>query len=286
MNRTVLAVLVVVAALGGGLYLYQAQQPAPPPPQTVEVPSPEPPAPRYPVPTPPQTANAPTPPEAPEPSPDTPESAPEPSPSEPPLPALGESDGLAQRALQESFAVADALSLFNLDGVIRRLVVTVDNLPRARLPHKRLVVETAPGPFLVTGDGEDEYFIHPDNHRRYTPYVRLLESLDTDTFARLYVRYYPLLQAAYTELGYPDAYFNDRLVAVIDHLLATPEVERPVRLVRPHVLYKYADPQLEALSAGQKTLIRIGPDNAGRVRAKLQELRSRLVGLAEVPVGD
>jgi len=282
MNRTVLAALVVVAVLGGGLYLYQTQQPAPPSPQTVEVP-PEPPAPRYPVPTPPQAADAPTAPEPPEPSPDTPEPVPEPAPPEPPLPALGESDGLAQQALQQSFAAADALSLFNLDGVIRRLVVTVDNLPRPQLPHKRLVVETAPGPFRVTGDGEDEYFIHPDNHRRYTPYVRLLESLDTDTFARLYVRYYPLPQAAYTELGYPDAYFNDRLVAVIDHLLATPDVERPVRLVRPHVLYKYADPQLEALSAGQKALIRMGPDNAERVRAKLQELRTRLVGLAELP---
>ena len=285
MNRTVMAVLVVVAVLGGGLYLYLAQQPASPPSRTVEVP-PEPPAPRYPVPTPPQTSKAPPPVQPPEPSPDTAGSAPEPAPPEPALPALGASDGLAQQALQESFTAADALSLFNLDGVIRRLVVTVDNLPRPQLPDKRLVVETARGPFLVTGDGEDEYFIHPDNHRRYTPYVRLLESLDTDTFARLYVRYYPLLQAAYTELGYPDAYVNDRLVAVIDHLLATPEVQRPVRLVRPHVLYKYADPQLEALSAGQKALIRMGPDNAGRVRAKLRELRTRLVELAEVPVRD
>ena len=33
---------------------------------------------------------------------------------------------------------------------------------------------------------------------------------------------------------------------------ATPEVSRPVRLVQPRVLYRYADPAIESLSAGQK----------------------------------
>ena len=43
----------------------------------------------------------------------------------------------------------------------------------------------------------------------------------------MYKQYYPLFQQAYVDLGYPEGYFNDRLVEVIDHLLATPGRDRP-----------------------------------------------------------
>ena len=81
-------------------------------------------------------------------------------------------------------------------------------------------------------------------------------------------------------LGYPDGYFNDRLVEVIDHLLATPEIEDPVRVVRPHVLYEYEDPALESLSAGQKLLLRTGPDHAVVVKQFLEEMRERITRAA------
>jgi len=88
---------------------------------------------------------------------------------------------------------------------------------------------------------------------------------------------YPLLQQDYEQLGYPGRYFNDRVVQVIDHLLNTPEVQAPVLLIQPKVLYEFADPKLEELSAGQKILVRIGHENAVKVKAKLREIRSALV---------
>jgi len=63
---------------------------------------------------------------------------------------------------------------------------------------------------------------------------------------------------------------------VIDHLLQTPDVTQPVKLVQPSVTYKYADPKLESLSSGQKLLIRMGPQNESAVKAKLRELRDAL----------
>ena len=75
-------------------------------------------------------------------------------------------------------------------------------------------------------------------------------------------------------MGYPNGYFNDRLVEVIDNLLATPDPKGPIALVRPNVMYTYADPGLEGRSAGQKLLIRMGPENAKAVKAKLTELRA------------
>jgi len=91
-----------------------------------------------------------------------------------------------------------------------------------------------------------------------------------------YRRFYPLFQEAFAQLGYPDGYFNDRVVAVIDHLLETPEPVEPIRLVQPHVLYQFADPDLEALSSGQKLLIRMGPDHISRIKAVLSDVRARI----------
>jgi hypothetical protein len=83
-----------------------------------------------------------------------------------------------------------------------------------------------------------------------------------------------LFQQSYQNLGYPNGYFNDRLVEVIDVMLATPEPKGPIKLVRPNVMYTFADPALEARPAGQKLLIRMGPENAQAIKAKLTELRS------------
>jgi hypothetical protein len=129
-----------------------------------------------------------------------------------------------------------------------------------------------------TGEG---LAIAPDNATRYAPYVQMLERVDAKQLAGIYLRFYPWFQQAYEELGYPKAYFNDRLVAVIDHLLAAPEPGGPILLTQPKVLYQYLDPQLEALSAGQKTLVRMGPDNARRVKAKLRELRREITAQAK-----
>ena len=90
------------------------------------------------------------------------------------------------------------------------------------------------------------------------------------------MHYYPLFQQSYRELGYPDGYFNDRLVVVIDHLLATPDLPQPPALTQSKVMYEYADPALESRSAGQKLLLRSGPDNEAAIKAKLREIRAAL----------
>ena len=105
--------------------------------------------------------------------------------------------------------------------------------------------------------------------------VAVISHMDMKQLGAIYIHYYPLFQESYQNLGYPNGYFNDRLVEVIDHLLATPDVPGPVKLVVPHVLYEYADPDLQSRSSGQK-LIRMGADNAKKVKAKLSEIRARV----------
>ncbi|MET0533417.1 MAG: DUF3014 domain-containing protein, partial [Steroidobacter sp.] len=131
------------------------------------------------------------------------------------------------------------------------------------------------GEMTTAGTGE-EVTLDAANYARYEPLIKLVQNTDAAQLAAMYKQYYPLFQQAYVDLGYPEGYFNDRLVEVIDHLLATPDVKGPVLLRRPSVNYEFVDPELENRSAGQKMLIRIGSQNATVVKAKLRELRKAI----------
>lgn len=193
-----------------------------------------------------------------------------------PLPPLDESDQYFKLEVTELFGEPLDEMLAD-EHVIERIVATVDNLSREQIAERIKPVEGVGGQFVVeeTDDGE-EYLLDPENYRRYDNVVALVENADVEQAEELYRRFYPLFQKAYADLGYPEGYFNDRLVEVIDHLLATPDVEEPVRLVRPHVLYEYADPELEDLSPGQKLLLRMGSEHRATVKEKLREFRDRI----------
>jgi len=195
------------------------------------------------------------------------------------LPSLDESDAAVDDALAGLVGRSSIEQFLATSGLVRRVVATVDNLPRQKAPVRAWPVKPLPGTFGTTGS-PDAVRIDPANARRYEPFVRFAESVDAGKAVALYVRFYPLFQQAYKDLGYPNGYFNDRLVEVIDHLLATPELPGPIQLRKPWVMWEYADPALEARSAGQKTLIRMGPDNARRLKAKLREVRRQVTRAA------
>lgn len=188
--------------------------------------------------------------------------------------------------LIDLFGRKAVLSTFQLDDFPRRVVATVDNLARPNASSRLWPVNPAGGRMkLEHRPGGD--VISADNGERYTPFVLLVESADTARAVAAYRRLYPSFQQAYEELGYPGRYFNDRLVEVIDHLLATPEIEGPLKVhlpeikgplqpERPWVLYEFDDPALESLSSGQKMLLRMGPVNERRLKHKLAELRRQI----------
>jgi hypothetical protein len=192
-----------------------------------------------------------------------------------PLPPLGASDPALHEAVRPLLGAQAFDKLLNVDDLVRRIVATVDNLPRDQVAA-RLNPAKPVGGLPATLGRDAALALSPDNAKRYAAHVRALELVDAQKAAAIYFHFYPLFQQAYVELGYPNGHFNDRLVEVIDHLLAAPEVKGPVKLTQPKVLYEFADPALEALSAGQKVLVRIGPENAARVKAKLRELRSQV----------
>ena len=192
------------------------------------------------------------------------------------LPPLEESDSYFALALIDIFG-PELETLLADEALIDKTVATVDNLTRSRVAEKIRPIGRLSGSFVVSAAGENgPFYLSPENYDRYKPLVNMVTGADLEELVATYRRFYPLMQEAFAQLGYPDGYFNDRVVAVIDHLLATPEPEQPIRLVQPHVLYEFADPDLEALSSGQKLLIRMGPDHISSIKAVLSDIRARI----------
>jgi len=194
------------------------------------------------------------------------------------LPAINNSDALVDQALTGLLGGRHFSNLVDVNSFIQRLVLTINNLPERKLPLAHIPFEFPEGNFAAAGD-EENLRIAQQNYQRYAPYLDLLENTNPDTVIRVYVYLYPLLQTAYQQLGYPNAYFNDRLVYVLDHLLETPNPDDPLALERPSVTYTYADPTLENLSAGQKVLLRMGKEQRTRAMSVLRNYHFRLTRL-------
>jgi hypothetical protein len=199
-----------------------------------------------------------------------------------PLPSLAESDAGMLESLTQFFGQDSVAAFLVRENIVRNVVVTVDNLPRQKVAVERRPVKATSGQAVTSGDADagEVVTLNAQNYARYAPIIKVVKATDVKQLAALYFHWYPLFQQAYEDQGYPDKYFNDRLVETIDDLLKTPEIAGSIRLVRPKVFYEFADPALEARSAGQKLLIRMGPENGAQIKAKLRELRAEIAGHA------
>jgi hypothetical protein len=279
MSKILAVVAAVVVVLGGiAWYVYETrQEPAAEAAPAVEI-APEPAAPAVDAVAEPEVAER-----APsaEPSPQLPEKE--------PLPVLEESDAYVTGTLDDLVGEAMVMRFFTRENIVHKAVATVDALGARQVPRPILVLNGPSGDYPVVenpdpetvvrdeaGDPVPQYLSTPAAYERYAPYVEMLEDVEPDAFVGLLRENAPLFDGAFRQLGYTDGRFEDRLAAVIDELLATPEVEGPLQLMKPEAYYLFVDPDLEALSAGQKILLRMGSDQAARVKSWLSEVRKAL----------
>jgi hypothetical protein len=202
----------------------------------------------------------------------------------PPLDAVQAAPQDLPGALSE--LLGSKAEMVRTEGFAPGFVATVDNLGREKASSRLWPIDPVAGRFLVRQEDGRE-IIAEENHARYAPLVALAQGIDPQAAVSVYRRFYPLFQQAYREQGYPQGYFNDRLIAVIDTLLATPEpggplevelqvVNGPTTLARPWAFYRFADESFESLTAGQKMLLRMGVDNARQVKDRLRAFRRLL----------
>lgn len=189
------------------------------------------------------------------------------------IPPLDASDPVVRtlvRALSESPAVTAWLAT---DGLIRNFTVVVTNIAEGPTPAKHLKA-LRPRSTFRTVERDGNSYVDPRSYDRYAPIADAIASVDPAAAAKLYATLKPRIEEAHRELGSPDPSFYCTLERAIVTLLSTPVVDRPERLTlaAKGIGYSYADERLESLTAAQKQLLRMGPRNAGIIKARLREI--------------
>lgn len=191
------------------------------------------------------------------------------------LPALDSSDELVKSGLLALNWQPGLAGLFADDELIRRFVVQVDNIAQGRLVPEQAIFKGMKQDFKAKAVGQG-YQLDAANYARYDRYLTLLESADPQAVAALFQRFYPLLQSAYEELGYPNAQFKQRVQQAIQVLLDSPEVADEPALVLPSVHYAFADAELEQKGLAHKQMVRLGQKNQQRLKQLLRRYQPLL----------
>lgn len=203
-----------------------------------------------------------------EPEPAPPEESTEP---EVVLPGLNDSDGFVRERIQALRAGAATLSLIADDQLIRKFVVFVENISRHEFPQTDLPYRSLGVEMPVRELDQNLFLMEDDAYTRFDGFIDTMTAVDTEQAYAVYRLLRPLFQQAYAEIGYRGRDFDDALRLAINNVLQATDVEGPFQLVKPSVMYLFADSELENADAVHKQLIRIGPRNSTRLMAKLAE---------------
>jgi hypothetical protein len=206
-----------------------------------------------------------------------------------PLPDLNQSDVAVIAALQ-GLNINGLLQMIISENSLRKFVRAVDAAEEGKLITEYRPVVSPQGTFAVTsfqttitsaetGEPEsvEQFRISENNYGRYSIYSKILSLLNTDAAAAVYVRFYPLLNEAYQEMGLKKGNFHSVFIRAIDHLIAAPEASGDLILIRPKVYFQFADPALEKLPETHRLMLRMGPENARSIKTSLEGLRAKLL---------
>jgi len=189
-----------------------------------------------------------------------------------PLPALSESDDFVET---KTLAIANGMKVAPMivkKDIVRQFVVFVDNLAQGGLVHKASPLKGPDTSFTVS-EITDKIYLNPDSYHRYDLYANFVEGLSDEDLISTYTELKPLFAEAFAELGYRDIDFDKRMQEAFSMIASAPIIEDPIELSSISVNYKYVDPKLEALPNAQKLLIRMGPENARKIKAAVKKLQ-------------
>ena len=263
--------IIAVAGIGAGIYFSTGKSA----PSVVDEPTPE-------------IVRAAEPPPLPEmpPAPDIPNPAPAPAPEPLPEAAPTEPEVTVQdidQELRNLLATADAPTLvtqaLEADDLVQRSAGMIDGFSRGLVPRKALPL-APPKKAFNTVKVDDLTYIDPASYARYDSYAQAIASLNVDLLVSTFHRFRPLLEQAYAGFGYSAEDMDNALIRSLDYVLATPESSEPVALKRKEAIFQYTDPEFEQLTAIQKQLLRMGPENSAKIKQQARALRK---GLLDVP---
>lgn len=207
----------------------------------------------------------------------TPQSAEPPPPTTPPPPAvqLSGTDARMRDVLKGLSGDADFLRWLSSEDLARRFAAATNLIAEGQSPRMPLSFMAPTGAFQVV-NRKGHTLMAPESMARYDVVARVVASVDTKAVQRVYQELKPLLDAAHAELAPPGRSLDQSLAQALGRLTRVQVPKAPVELTPKGALFAYADPNLEALGAAEKHLLRMGPDNMRKVQAKLAEFATAL----------
>lgn len=188
---------------------------------------------------------------------------------------LDVSDQAIKQALITTLRSPVLSTLIVNESIIANMVATVVNTADGKLPENVSMLTAPKNKFSVFTQGDNQ-FITPESFTRYNVYAQTFAAIETDSLLRLLNDYNDEITTQFAQITLPNSDFNLTLINAINELLDTPTVSLPIAVESDSVMYRFVNPQLEALSPAQKQLVRMGPDNMRLVKRKLRELRDAL----------
>lgn len=201
----------------------------------------------------------------------------QPEPEEPsePLPSLESSDPFVIARLASMEMGASLLRVLAPEDLIRKFVVFVSNVAEGELPVLEYPLQRIDSEFVATEIDTNLFEMSPMTHRRFGSMVDLLVALDPQQAVSVYRALRPLFQEAYAEIGYQGS-FDAVLIQAIDQIMNAPTETGPFQLIKPSVMFLYAESRIEDMTPVQKQLLRLGQENTAKLQAVLPAYRERL----------
>jgi len=199
--------------------------------------------------------------------------------SKPRLPSLDDSDPFVRKRVSLMSSKENLQSWLATDDLLRRTASYLDGLARGVILTKIFPLSPAEGKFTTHRDGE-VIWLNAGNYERYNSTILILTSIDMKLMAQMFHFSRPLIERAFSELGYQPRQMDGIILTALEQILLAPIIVEPIRLTRESVAYKFADPELESLSPLQKQLVRSGPENTRRIQQQALLLKNALLNPA------
>jgi len=191
------------------------------------------------------------------------------------LPPLDETDPVVRELVRKLSSNPVVAAWLTTDSLILNLVAVTSRIANGVTPVAELK-SVGPVPRFVTRTVRGSTYIDRSSYRRYDRYAQAISALDARGVAELYKTLNPRIKEGYSRLTSGDDSFDPVLERAIVELLRVPVVDGEVELYPHGTVWAFADPQLQDMSAAQKQLLRMGPQNVRTVQSKLREIAMSL----------
>ena len=194
---------------------------------------------------------------------------------EPPITA-DTADEEARRVVDNLNAGKPAAQFVAGDYVVERAVALADHLRRGEVPYTLIPVSRPKQPFKILDDGL-RVTIHPDSFERYDPFAQWIDGIDAEALVATYRKFSTVAAGALSAMGVTDVSINKVALAAVTEVISVPNVDLSAELMKQEANWVYVDPELEAMPALHKQIVRMGPINMELVQSKAREIRGALL---------